>query len=101
MLFKLIEEWSTLTLEANSEAYSEPCQTSKMETFKKIVNGFSVLTIFAKSFSLDVLQDSELASELSNDLRENLHLRCLAGSWIPLFINYFRKTIAYFFTKFD
>ena len=97
MLFKLIEEWNTLTLEANSEAYSEPCQTSKMEGFTKIVNGFSVLTISAKCFTLDVLQDSEFTSEPSNDLRKNLHLRCLAGSWIPLFINYFRKTIAYFF----
>ena len=62
------------------EAYSEPCQTSKMEAFTKIVNGFSVLTISAKSFTLDVLQDSEFASEPSNDLRKNLHLRCLAGS---------------------
>ena len=29
-----------LTLETNSEAYSEPCQTFKMEFFAKIVNGF-------------------------------------------------------------
>ena len=30
-----------------SEAYSEPCQTSKMELFGKIVNGYDPLTIFA------------------------------------------------------
>ena len=31
---------TSLTLEANSEAYSEPCQTSKIEVFAQIVNGF-------------------------------------------------------------
>ena len=36
------------------EAYSEPCQTSKIELFAKIVNGFQPLTIFAKSSVLDV-----------------------------------------------
>ena len=72
-----------------------------MEVFTKIMNSFSFLTIFAKSFTLDIWQDSEFASEPSNDLRKTLHLRCLAGSWIHLFINYFRKTIAYLFTKFD
>ena len=30
------------------ETYSEPCQTSKMECFAKIVNGCKPLTIFAK-----------------------------------------------------
>ena len=29
-----------LKLNRNIEAYSEPCQTSKMERFAKIVNGF-------------------------------------------------------------
>ena len=29
-----------LTLEANSEVYSEPFQTSKMKDFAQIVNGF-------------------------------------------------------------
>ena len=42
------------TLEANSEAHSEPCQTSKTEIFTKIVSGFSFLTIFAKTSILDV-----------------------------------------------
>ena len=57
-------------MEANSEAYSEPCQTSKMEVFTKIVNGFSFLTIFAKSSILDVWQDSEFASKASYDFAE-------------------------------
>ena len=41
------------------EAYSELCQTSKMEVFTKIVNGFSFLTIFAKSSISDLWQNSE------------------------------------------
>ena len=88
-------------MEANSEAYSEPCQTSKMEVFTKIVNGFSFLTIFAKSSILDVWQDSEFASEANNDLRKKLILAVWQGFQINFWINYFRKTIPYLFTKFD
>ena len=36
------------------QAYLEPCQTSKMERFAKIVNGDKPLTIFAKRSILDV-----------------------------------------------
>ena len=36
------------------EAYLEPSRTSEMELFAKIVKGFQPLTIFAKSFILDV-----------------------------------------------
>ena len=31
---------TSLTLEANSEAYSEPCQTSKIEVVAQMVTGF-------------------------------------------------------------
>ena len=70
----------------STEAYSEPCQTSKMELFPKLINGCNhggvlllerlqaeacstplwvqVLTIFAKSSNLDVWQGSEYASDL-------------------------------------
>ena len=41
--------------------------------------GTPFLTIFAKCSILDVLQDSEFASETSNDLRKKLHLSCLTG----------------------
>ena len=44
----------------NLEVYSESCQTSKMERFAKI----KLLTILAKCSILDVLQDSEYASEI-------------------------------------
>ena len=64
-------------------------------------NSKRLLTIFTKSSILDVRQDSEFASEPSNDLRKKLHLSCLAGSWIHLSINYFCKTAAYLLTKFD
>ena len=37
-----------------SEAYADPCQTSKMECFAKIVNDFQLLTISVKRFILDV-----------------------------------------------
>ena len=92
---------TSVTLEDNSEAYSKPCQTSKMEVSTKIVNGFSFLTIFVKIIILDVWQDSEFPCKPRKGLRKKLHLRCLAGSWIHLCFNYFRKTFAYLFTTFD
>ena len=84
-------ESPTLTLEANSKAYSGPCQTSKKEVFAKVVNGFSFFDYFWKN--LDLWKDPEFASEASNDLWKKLHLRYLTGLWIHLCINYFRKTI--------
>ena len=72
-----------------------------MEAFTKIVNGFSFVTIFAKSFILDVWQDSEFLCKPRKDLRKKPHLRCLAGYWFHFCVNYFRKTFANLFTKFD
>ena len=43
------------------EAYSEPCHTSKMELFAKIVYDWKLLT---KTFILDVSQGSEYASDI-------------------------------------
>ena len=47
-----------------SEAYSELCQTSKVESFAKIVNDFKKITIFKRSFVLEIfdIQDYEYAS---------------------------------------
>ena len=39
--------------------YSEPCQTSKMEIFAKIINDCLPLNIFKKSSILEFWQDSE------------------------------------------
>lgn len=40
LILTLIYKWSIFNLESNLEAYSEPCQTSKMEVFAKVVQGF-------------------------------------------------------------
>ena len=45
-----------------TEAYSEPCQTSKMDLFAKIFDEWKQLTIFEKSSILDVWSGSEYAS---------------------------------------
>ena len=44
-----------------AEAYSEPCQTFKMECFAKIVKRWRPLTISAECSILDVWQISECA----------------------------------------
>ena len=46
-----------------SEAYSEQCQTSKMEGFAKTVSSFKPLKSFCKKLVLGVWQDSEYKSE--------------------------------------
>ena len=45
-----------------SETYSEPCETSKVEFFAKIVNGLESLTIFVKNSILGIWQGSEYGS---------------------------------------
>ena len=47
-----------------SEARSGHCQTSKVESFAKIVNGFKKITIFKRNSVLEIfeIQDSEYAS---------------------------------------
>ena len=46
----------------SSKAYSEPCQTFKMESFAKIVQSFKPSTIFAKRPILNLQQGSENVS---------------------------------------
>ena len=54
----------------------------------------SVLTIIAKSFILNVWQDSEFASLVDNNLQKKPHLRCLTQSKFNFaVINDFRKKI--------
>ena len=64
-----------------SEAYSEPCQTSKMERFEKIVNSFHLLTVFAKRFIVDVWQSFKYASETPF----NLQSYCYENNTQPAF----------------
>ena len=42
-----------------AEAYSEPCQTCKMERLAKIVNCYKLLTITGKSSILDIWLDTK------------------------------------------
>ena len=51
------------TLSSLSETYLEPCLTSKMRPFAKMINGFQPSNIFAKSSSLDVWLGCEYATE--------------------------------------
>ena len=44
---------------SDPEAYPEPCQTSKMDCFVKIVNGLNLLTFFVRHSILDVWQGSK------------------------------------------
>ena len=44
-----------------TEAYSGPRQTFKLELFAKIVNGWELLTIFAKSFILSIWRSFDYA----------------------------------------
>ena len=57
---------SFLDFGSNSEVYSEPCQTSKMESFAKILSNYKLLSIFAKYSILDVSHGSEYASEMKS-----------------------------------
>ena len=43
---------NTFQVAASAEAYSGPCQTSKMELFVNIINGLKPLTIFTKKLHL-------------------------------------------------
>ena len=56
----LFRTWASFSF--TPEAYLEPCQTSRMEPFTKIIKSFPLLAIFTESCILDVLQGSEYAS---------------------------------------
>ena len=47
---------------SQSETYSEPCQTSRMRNFGKIVNGLKSVTVFSKIIILDLWQGSGYTS---------------------------------------
>ena len=50
----MLEKVLNTPLQPQPEAYSELCQTSKMELFEKINNGFQPLTILPKRSILGV-----------------------------------------------
>ena len=49
-------------IDGTSGAYSEPCQTSKMERFMEIVNDFYLLTILVRLSILHIWGGLEYAS---------------------------------------
>lgn len=61
----------------NKEVYLEPCQTSEMEPFVKIVRRFHSFTIFAESSFLDLGQGSEHAVEINLKVRMVMSNECL------------------------
>ena len=54
------------------ESYSEPGQTSKMNIFAKIVNGYELFTIFVKDSIVDVWQWSEYITDSSSGKIEKI-----------------------------
>ena len=61
---KLTTSIRTLTcITGYPDAYSEPCQASKIEPFAKIVKD-EIVNYFCKKYILDVWQDSEYASAI-------------------------------------
>ena len=61
-----------------SQTYSELCQTSKMESFAEIVNGFKKITTFKRNSILEIfdIQDSEYASANIFQLYPNSTFYC-------------------------
>ena len=79
-------------MEASSEAYSEPCQTPKVEVFEQILIGLQFLNIIAISFILDVWQDSLFAFLVDSKFQKKSRFRCLTGfEFTFVVINDFRK----------
>ena len=76
----------------NTEMHSEPSQTSKTESFAKIINGIQLLIIFAKKFQLN----SEYAfEETQKSYLPAALFRSKPGPIFPycnLFISLFTKT---------
>ena len=59
---------------ADTMAYSEPCQTSTMERFTKIINFLKLFAIFAKRSTIDVWQSSEYAYKI-------YYIRMISKAW--------------------
>ena len=53
--------------EKGTEVNTEPTRATKMQLFAKIVNGFQMQSIFAKSYILDVRLGSGYASDKDNE----------------------------------
>ena len=54
-----LKKYFTTVSDHSCSAVAGPCQTSKMERFSKVVNGFQPLIFYAKRSILDISQGSE------------------------------------------
>ena len=64
VLKKMANDYSILVqCRPEGELYSDPCQTSRIEVFAKIVYSLKLSTVFVKSSNLDVWQGSEYTSK--------------------------------------
>ena len=60
--------WNWSKEQEVAEAYAKPCQTSKVERFAEMVNGSTMLTVFAKHSLLNVCQSSEYGFAIISSL---------------------------------
>ena len=68
------------------QTYSCHCQIPSMKLFPEIVHGFQPLTVFAKSFILDVWGGSEHTSEkVAQDLLNSLAMRFIRSNRLKVF----------------
>ena len=61
------------TCNFRTEAFTEPYETSKMELFMKIVNGFKQLIIFTKKLHFDKVLNTHLQSKYLKNTYEEVH----------------------------
>ena len=84
-------DWrNSVCLRPNTDAYSEPCQISKMEDFTKIVNSFQSLIISAKLSILDVdwVLNTSLAPAILNWIAKILDIPIRYHGSFPSFYPY-------------
>ena len=88
-------------MEANSEAYSEPYQTLKMEVFAKVVSDFNFWIFLQKASSQ--ITGKILSSPLkpvATCWKSSISDAWQSFEFAFVAIDYFRKSVGYLFTKF-
>ena len=79
------KNWNTFQVQIkNSEAYSEARQTSKLEFFVKIVNGWKSFTIFVKNIILKIDCTSDFSWQFLEILFSKLDIRFILDLTLSL-----------------
>ena len=77
---KMTIDYYHVNILSKAEAYSEPCQTSKIEIFAKIVNSLKPLTIFTEKLDLRCLTGISIRlCKETNGLISEFHLQSLVN----------------------